>query len=96
MKSNLVKSACPHDCPSTCLLEIERLSPKTLGVIKGAKNLPFTGGVICEKVSRYAERFYHPARLKYPMRRDGKKGDGCLLELTGKKPLKLSLPILKK
>ena len=96
MKSNLVKSACPHDCPSTCLLEIERLSPKTLGVIKGAKNLPFTGGVICEKVSRYAERFHHPARLKYPMRRDGKKGDGVFTRIDWEEAIETIVTNFKK
>ena len=25
---DIVHSACPHDCPSTCALEVERLSPR--------------------------------------------------------------------
>jgi anaerobic selenocysteine-containing dehydrogenase len=35
----------------------------------------YTRGVICEKVSRYAERVHHPDRLLYPLRRVGRKGD---------------------
>ncbi|UUZ46736.1 molybdopterin-dependent oxidoreductase [Massilia sp. B-10] len=32
--------------------------------------------MLCTKVSRYAERTYHPDRLLHPMRRVGKKGEG--------------------
>lgn len=32
-----VKSACPHDCPSACALEVEKLSPQRIGSVRGAK-----------------------------------------------------------
>ncbi|MGH8721329.1 MAG: hypothetical protein ACREU4_05060, partial [Burkholderiales bacterium] len=48
-------SACPHDCPSTCALEVERLSPGRIGKVRGAKDNSYTAGVICAKVARYAE-----------------------------------------
>ena len=67
-------SACPHDCPSTCALEVERLDPRTIGRIRGAKDNGYTAGVICAKVARYAERIHHPDRLTRPMRRVGAKG----------------------
>jgi anaerobic selenocysteine-containing dehydrogenase len=69
-------SVCPHDCPSACALEVEVLDDKTIGRVRGAKNNSYTLGVICEKVSRYAERIHHPDRLLYPLRRVGKKGEG--------------------
>ena len=72
----IVRTACPHDCPSACALEVERLSPTRIGRIRGAANLPFTAGVVCEKVGRYAERVHHPDRLTHPMRRIGAKGEG--------------------
>ena len=34
---DIVHSACPHDCPSTCALEVERISPTEIGRIHGAK-----------------------------------------------------------
>ncbi len=71
-----VRSACPHDCPSACALEVERLSPTRIGRIRGNKELPYTAGVVCEKVSRYAERVHHPDRLGRPLRRTGAKGEG--------------------
>ena len=42
----------------------------------GAKANPYTAGVICAKVARYAERQHHPERLAQPMRRVGDKGVG--------------------
>ena len=70
-------SACPHDCPSTCALEIERLDGATIGRIHGAKDNAYTDGVVCAKVARYAERVHHPDRLATPLRRVGAKGSGA-------------------
>ncbi len=69
-------SACPHDCPSTCALEVEVLDPHTIGRIRGAADNDYTAGVICAKVARYAERVHHPDRLLAPLRRTGDKGSG--------------------
>jgi anaerobic selenocysteine-containing dehydrogenase len=70
------RSVCPHDCPSACALDVELLDERTIGRVRGAKDDPYTAGVICEKVARYAERIHHPGRLLYPMRRIGPKGGG--------------------
>ena len=69
-------SACPHDCPSTCALEVERLDDFSIGRLRGAAANSYTAGVICEKVSRYAERVHHPDRLRTPLRRKGAKASG--------------------
>ncbi len=76
MTAEIVRTACPHDCPSACALEVERLSPTRIGRIRGNPEMPFTAGVVCEKVGRYAERVHHPDRLRYPMKRIGPKGEG--------------------
>jgi anaerobic selenocysteine-containing dehydrogenase len=70
------RSVCPHDCPSACALDVDILDDRTIGRVRGAKDDPYTAGVICEKVARYAERVHHPERLLYPQRRVGKKGEG--------------------
>ena len=72
----IARSVCPHDCPSTCALDVEIIDSKTIGRVRGAKDDPYTAGVICEKVARYAERIHHPNRLLHPLRRTGKKGSG--------------------
>ncbi|MGA8969488.1 MAG: molybdopterin-dependent oxidoreductase, partial [Pseudolabrys sp.] len=69
-------TACPHDCPSTCALEVEILDDRTIGRVHGAKDNDYTAGVICAKVARYAEREHHAQRLLHPLRRKGTKGSG--------------------
>ena len=76
MAPEFLPSACPHDCPSTCALEVERLDARTIGRVRGAADNDYTLGVICEKVSRYHERVHHPDRLSRPLRRAGPKGSG--------------------
>jgi len=69
-------SVCPHDCPSTCALEVEVLGPDRIGAVRGAETNSYTAGVICAKVSRYAERVHHPDRLLHPLLRTGPRGSG--------------------
>jgi anaerobic selenocysteine-containing dehydrogenase len=45
-------SACPHDCPSTCALEVELIDERTIGRVHGSKDNDYTAGVICAKVAR--------------------------------------------
>ncbi|MGA0562481.1 molybdopterin-containing oxidoreductase family protein [Ancylobacter sp. VNQ12] len=68
-------SACPHDCPSTCALEID-ISGGRIGRVRGSSANTYTAGVICAKVARYAERANHADRLTRPLRRMGAKGEG--------------------
>jgi len=37
-------SACPHDCPSTCALEVEKLDAHTIGRVRGARDNSYTAG----------------------------------------------------
>ncbi|MBN9047995.1 MAG: molybdopterin oxidoreductase family protein [Rhizobiales bacterium] len=69
-------SVCPHDCPSTCALEIELIDERTIGRVRGAKDNDYTLGVVCAKVGRYAERANSPHRVTHPLRRTGPKGSG--------------------
>jgi anaerobic selenocysteine-containing dehydrogenase len=82
MPLDIVPSVCPHDCPSTCALEVERLSPTRIGKVRGAASNSYTAGVVCAKVARYAERQHHPDRLARPLRRIGPKGEGRFQELS--------------
>ena len=74
--SRVARSVCPHDCPSACALDVDIVDATTIGRVRGAQDDPYTAGVICEKVARYAERIHHPDRLTHPMRRVGRKGEG--------------------
>ncbi len=82
MASQYVSSVCPHDCPSTCALEVERLDDFTIGKVRGAKDNDYTQGVICAKVSQYRERVHHPDRLSQPLKRIGAKGAGKFVPIS--------------
>ncbi len=75
----IVRAACPHDCPDTCamLVTVRRENGRRLAVkIAGDPEHPTTRGALCTKVSRYLERTYHPERLLHPLKRIGRKGEG--------------------
>ncbi len=76
MPLDLVPSVCPHDCPSACALEVERIDGERIGRVRGAASQTYTHGIVCAKVARYAERQHHPDRLSQPLRRVGDKGIG--------------------
>ena len=67
-------SVCPHDCPSVCALDVEVIGGNRIGRVHGAADHPYTQGVVCAKVARYAERIHHPDRLTQPLKRVGPKG----------------------
>ncbi|MGH8832374.1 MAG: molybdopterin-containing oxidoreductase family protein [Polaromonas sp.] len=73
--SHQVRGACPHDCPDTCAL-LTTVEGGVATRVQGNPDHPQTGGVLCNKVSRYTERTYHPERLLQPLRRSGPKGSG--------------------
>ena len=75
-------SVCPHDCPSVCALEVERLDDRTIGRVRGARANNYTQGVICAKVARYTERVHHPDRLMKPLISVGAKGEGKFVEAS--------------
>ena len=81
-KRSLGHTACPHDCPSTCALEVDLTEDGRIGRVRGAKDNSYTAGVICAKVARYSERLYHPDRLLTPKRRMGAKGAGQWQEIA--------------
>jgi anaerobic selenocysteine-containing dehydrogenase len=71
----VVRGACPHDCPDTCSLLTTVESGVAIKVSGNPAHRP-TDGVLCNKVSRYTERTYHPDRVLQPLKRVGPKGSG--------------------
>jgi anaerobic selenocysteine-containing dehydrogenase len=70
-----VKGCCPLDCQDTCAWVAEVEDGRVTSV-RGAKDHPFTRGVLCAKVNDYPARTYAPDRLLYPLKRTGPKGAG--------------------
>ena len=69
----VVKAACPHDCPDACGVLITVQDGRATK-IQGDPEHPVTRGFLCAKVSKYLDRVYSPDRVLYPMRRLGPKG----------------------
>jgi len=67
-------SVCTFDCPDTCSLSVG-VDDGQIVKVRGSNALPYTAGVICNKVARYTGDFVHgPQRLLHPLRRTGPKG----------------------
>src|SRR5688572_16781680 len=75
MSAEVVRTACPHDCPDTCAMLVT-VEDGVATRIQGDPSMPFTDGTLCTKVAHYLERTYSPERLRFPLRRTGKKGEG--------------------
>ncbi len=75
MVTQLVRGACPHDCPDTCGLITEVENGRAVNFY-GDPVHPITQGWLCAKVRPYLNHVYHPDRLTQPLRRVGPKGGG--------------------
>ena len=80
-QTKLVKAACPHDCPDTCALHVT-VEDGVVTDVAGDPDHPTTAGVLCNKVSKYAQRTYHKDRLTQPLKRIGKKGEGRFVPVS--------------
>ena len=76
-----VRTACPLDCPDSCTLDVTVENGRVVKIDGGDAN-PVTGGFICAKVRRFAERLYGEDRLLYPAVRKGPKGQGVFERVT--------------
>jgi anaerobic selenocysteine-containing dehydrogenase len=67
-------SVCTFDCPDTCSLTVS-VDEDRIVKVRGSDAVPYTAGVICNKVARDMGDFVHgPRRLLHPLRRVGRKG----------------------
>ncbi|MEC0209726.1 molybdopterin oxidoreductase family protein [Paenibacillus ehimensis] len=77
----VVRGVCSLDCPDQCGLLLHKEAGRIVKV-EGDPAHPITQGAICNKVRHMAERLYDPARLRYPLKRTGKKGDGAFERIS--------------
>ncbi len=73
--SEIRRSVCALDCPDCCSLQVTVENGRGTR-LRGDPAHPVTRGFLCGKVAQYLEREYSPARLLYPQRRIGAKGEG--------------------
>jgi anaerobic selenocysteine-containing dehydrogenase len=82
-------SVCPLDCPDTCSLSVSVANDVIVG-IRGSTANPYTAGVLCAKVpAAYPEFVHGEGRLRAPLRRVGKKGEGRFEPITWDEALDL-------
>ena len=67
---------CTLDCPDTCSITVT-VDGGRITKVRGSNALPYTDGVICNKVARHSAEFIHGEnRLLWPLRRVGPRGSG--------------------
>jgi anaerobic selenocysteine-containing dehydrogenase len=75
-------SVCTLDCPDTCSLLVT-VEGGHIAKVRGSRALPYTEGVICNKVAHQSDVFAHgPRRLLHPLRRVGPRGSGAFARIT--------------
>ncbi|RDI45882.1 molybdopterin oxidoreductase family protein [Falsibacillus pallidus] len=80
-KTGVFPSVCPLDCPDQCGLLLHKEDGK-ITKVSGDPDHPVTKGNICNKVRNMTHRIYDEKRLKYPLRRIGKKGEGLFERIS--------------
>ena len=74
-------NTCPRDCYDTCSI-ITRVRNGKVHGIEANKKHPFTQGFLCPKGQGLIPYTYSKQRLLYPMKREGKKGEGKFKKIT--------------
>ncbi|MBQ6392852.1 MAG: molybdopterin-dependent oxidoreductase, partial [Eubacterium sp.] len=77
----VVKTACPHNCYDTCGLLVYVKDEKVIK-IEGDPNHPITKGTLCLKAMANVQKINSPDRVKYPLLRVGKRGEGKFKRIT--------------
>jgi anaerobic selenocysteine-containing dehydrogenase len=75
MGESIVKTVCGLCAPGICGMLVHVVDGKMVKV-EGDPECPFNRGALCPQGLAAVELVYHPDRLKYPMRRAGKRGEG--------------------
>lgn len=75
-------SVCTLDCPDTCSLTVT-VEDGHIVKVRGSEALPYTGGVLCNKVTHHTASFVHgPGRILHPLIREGERGEGRFREVS--------------
>ncbi|MCC7429314.1 molybdopterin-dependent oxidoreductase [bacterium] len=85
--AELKRTVCAHDCPDQCGMIVKLENGKIIGV-DGDTEHPITNGFLCGKVKDEWETVYSDLRVKFPMKRVGKKGEGRFERISWDEALK--------
>ncbi len=87
IENGIVPSVCSLDCPDQCGLLVHKADGKIVK-IEGDPDHPVTKGNICNKVRNMGERIYDSKRIKMPLKRIGKKGNGEFVPISWEEAIK--------
>ena len=73
-ENKTVITSCPHDCGGRCVLKVHVKDGVITGIETDEGEEPQLRA--CARGRAYRQRVYSEDRLKYPMRRVGKRGEG--------------------
>jgi len=73
-QQKVVRTVC-HGCHSLCGVRVH-VKDERVVKIEGDPKHPHSKGMMCPKGFSYTQLIYHPDRLKYPLKRAGKRGEG--------------------
>ncbi len=93
-KSEIRKTTC-YMCACRCGINVHMKGEK-VHYIEGNRDHPINKGVLCAKGSAGIMQHYSPARLKKPLLRTGKRGEGKFKEIEWEEALDLATQWLGK
>ena len=82
-----VRTVC-FDCHSKCGVILTVNDNDEIVRVEGDKNNPVNDGILCVKAFSAQEIHAHPDRLKYPLKRAGKRGEGKWERITWDEAIK--------
>ncbi len=86
-RNGVFPAVCSLDCPDQCGLLLHKENGRIIKV-EGDPNHPVTQGNICNKVRNMTNRIYDEKRLRFPMKRIGKKGEGKFERISWNEAIK--------
>ncbi len=90
-----VFSTCPRDCYDTCVMRT-RISRGQVVSVGARHDHGLTRGFLCKKGQRVLDYALSPERLKYPLRRVGRKGEGKFERVSWDNTLSLIVKEMEK
>jgi anaerobic selenocysteine-containing dehydrogenase len=86
-KGRIFRHVCPRNCYNTCSL-VSRVEKGVIQEIRGDAAQGYSQGRMCHLAYGYLDLIYHPRRLIYPLRQEG-RGTGNWQRITWEKVFRL-------
>ena len=74
--TKIIRTGCCHDCGGRCVLKVHVKDGKIIRLESDTDDYPQIRA--CMRGRAYRQKVYSPERLKYPLKRTGKRGSGSV------------------